>query len=168
VESTVIDLTGPTPRVLRPGGVPVEALAAVLGMDPLEAAPVDTSLPMPSPGLLERHYSPRAPLTVYEGDAVQVMVALRSALAGAARAGHRVGLLLMDEDQAHALPGEVRTLGPLANMDAVAANLYAALRELDAAGVDLILAHGVGDARGVGAAVRDRLRRAAAGRVVQC
>ena len=62
----------------------------------------------------------------------------------------------------------VRSLGPAADLDAVAANLYAALRELDNGDVDLILAHGFADARGVGPAVRDRLRRAAAGRVVQC
>ena len=123
---------------------------------------------MPSPGLLERHYSPRAPLTVYEGEAVQVIAALRAAAAAAGHAGRRVGLLLMDGDGVDASNGEMRALGPLADPDAVAANLYAALRELDATGVDLILAHGVADTRGIGAALRDRLRRAAAGRVVQC
>ena len=168
VESTVVDVTGASPRVLRPGGVSFEALAAVLGTQPLAAAPVDTSGPMPSPGLLERHYSPRAPLTVYEGEAVQVIAALRAAAAAAGQAGRRVGLLLMDGDRVDAPNGEMRALGPLADPDAVAANLYAALRELDATGVDVILAHGVADTRGIGAALRDRLRRAAAGRVVQC
>ena len=87
VESTVVDLTGPSPRVLRPGGVSLEALAAVARSPPARApAPVDTSRPMPSPGLLERHYSPRAPLTVYEGEAVHVIGgAARGCRGGGAR-----------------------------------------------------------------------------------
>jgi len=168
VESTVVDLTGPSPRILRPGGVSLEDLATVLGAHPLTETRFDTSGPMPSPGLLDRHYSPRAPLTVYEGDAVHVIGALRAAAAAAELDGRRVGLLLMDGDRVSTAKGEVRVLGPLGNPEAVAANLYAALRELDAAGVDVILAHGVADTRGLGAALRDRLRRAAAGRVVQC
>jgi L-threonylcarbamoyladenylate synthase len=97
-----------------------------------------------------------------------VLAAIRSAAAAALAAGSRVGLLLLDDDRVDAPKGEVRTLGPSADPDAVAANLYAALRDLEAAGVDVILAHGVADTRGIGAALRDRFRRAAAGHVVQC
>jgi L-threonylcarbamoyladenylate synthase len=168
VESTVVDLTGASPRVLRPGGVSMEALTAVLGACPSAAASAETAGPMPSPGLLERHYSPRVPLTVYEGEAVHVIAAIRSAAAAALGAGSRVGLLLLDDDRVDAPKGEVRTLGPSADPDAVAANFYAALRDLEATGVDVILAHGVADTRGIGAALRDRFRRAAAGHVVRC
>ena len=168
VESTVVDLTGPLPRVLRPGGVSLEALAAVLGSSPAAGSSIDTRGPLPSPGLLERHYSPRVPLTVYEGAATHVIAAMSAAAAAAEREGHRVGLLLLDGDRVIAPRGETRTLGPAGNPEAVAANLYAAVRELEAAGVDVILAHGVADTRGIGAALRDRLRRAAAGRVVHC
>jgi L-threonylcarbamoyladenylate synthase len=168
VESTVLDLTGAQPRVLRPGGVPLEALASVLGSPPLEAGAVDGSRPLPSPGLLKRHYSPSAPLTVFEGPADRVIEAIRSAAAEARQGGQRVGLLLMEEDLGKGIEGVARSVGPAADLDAVAANLYAALRELDNGDVDLILAHGIADARGLGAALRDRLRRAAAGRVVQC
>jgi L-threonylcarbamoyladenylate synthase len=168
VESTVVDLTGAQPRVLRPGGVSMEALASVLGAPPLEAGPVDGNRPLRSPGLLERHYSPSAPLTVFEGPPDQVIEAIRSAAAEAKQAGQRVGLLLVDEDFGKGLEGVVRSVGPSADLDAVAASLYAALRELDNGAVDLILAHGFADAKGLGAALRDRLRRAAAGRVVQC
>jgi L-threonylcarbamoyladenylate synthase len=168
VESTVLDLTGATPRVLRPGGIPLEALAEALGTRPLEATtPAASHRPMPSPGLLERHYSPRAPLTVYEGDNAAVIAAIRAAAATARRAGQQVGLLLVDEDLPPGIEGECRSLGPGARPEIAARNLYAALRDLDAAGVDLILAHGMTDAAGLGAALRDRLRRAAAGRVVR-
>ncbi|HEY6507773.1 MAG TPA: Sua5 family C-terminal domain-containing protein, partial [Vicinamibacterales bacterium] len=68
------------------------------------------------------------------------------------------------------IPGIVaaRSMGSSADLDAAAAQLYAALRELDASGADVILAHGFDDVRGIGAALRDRLRRAAAGRLVTC
>jgi L-threonylcarbamoyladenylate synthase len=169
VESTVVDLTDHSPRVLRPGGVPLEALEAVLGSSlATRGAPIDTRGAMPSPGLLERHYSPRVPLTVYEGESTHVIAAMTAAAAAAERAGNRVGLLLLDGDPVVAAHGKARRLGPATDPEAVAANLYAALRELDGAGVDLILAHGIADTRGLGAALRDRLRRAAAGRVVQC
>ena len=169
VESTVVDLTDHLPRVLRPGGVPLEALEAVLGSRLASAGePIDTRGAMPSPGLLERHYSPRVPLTVYEGESARVVAALTVDAAAAERAGSRVGLLLLEGDLVVAASGKVRRLGPATDPDAVAANLYAALRELEAAGVDIILAHGITDTRGIGAALRDRLRRAAAGRVVQC
>ena len=168
VESTVVDLTGAQPRVLRPGGVSMEALTAVLGTGVLTGPPLDRGGPMPSPGLLERHYSPRAPLTLYEGDPAQVVATIRAAAAAAERSGSRVGLLLMDGEDVQMPQGVVLSMGPAVDPDLVAANLYAALRELDAAGVDVILAYGVADTRGIGAALRDRLRRAAAGRVVRC
>lgn len=169
VESTVVDLTDHLPRVLRPGGVPLEALEAVLGSRLASAGePIDTRGAMPSPGLLERHYSPRVPLTVYEGGSAHVIADLTAAAAAAERAGSRVGLLLLEGDPVVTASGKVRRLGPATDPDAVAANLYAALRELESAGVDLILAHGITDTRGIGAALRDRLRRAAAGRVVKC
>jgi L-threonylcarbamoyladenylate synthase len=168
VESTVLDLTGGPPRVLRPGGVSIEALAEVLGMRPLEVTvAVSSDRPLPSPGLLERHYSPRAPLTVYEGDAASVLAAMRTAAAAARGAGQRIGLLLVDEDLVHGIEGETRSLGPLASPDILARNLYGALRDLDAVGVDVILAHGIIETGGLGAALRDRLRRAAAGRVIR-
>jgi L-threonylcarbamoyladenylate synthase len=77
-------------------------------------------------------------------------------------------VLLADDD---ALPGldVIRpALGAAGDAAAVATRLYAALRELDAAGVDEILARALPVSGGLGDAIADRLRRAAAGRVVRC
>jgi L-threonylcarbamoyladenylate synthase len=166
VESTVVDLAGSAPRVLRPGGVPIEELTAILGIRPAETTSMESGQPLPSPGLLDRHYSPRAPLTLFEGADAHVAGAIRAAAIAARDNGQRVGFLLMDEDLALGFDGVTRSLGPSGHSDTAAARLYAALRELDEEGVDVILAHGIGDTRGLGAAVRDRLRRAAAGRVI--
>jgi L-threonylcarbamoyladenylate synthase len=168
VESTVIDLTGSAPRILRPGGTTPEDLAAVLGAVVHYAAPPAPTGPMASPGLLDRHYAPRAPLTVYEGDDRRRLLARIAADTDTLlAAGRRVGLLLHDEDEVHRAVTEIRRLGSAERLDLLAARLYAELRALDAHDLDAILVHGVVDARGLGAAVRDRLRRAASGRIVQ-
>ncbi|HXH26058.1 MAG TPA: L-threonylcarbamoyladenylate synthase [Vicinamibacterales bacterium] len=172
VESTVLDLTGPEPIVLRPGAVTPEMLRAVLPGVRVRSAAARQGVAAPSPGLLERHYAPRAPLTLYEGDADRVLARLAGDARAEATGGRRVGLILADDDRLHAalhhLPPhiDVVTVGPAANLAAVASRLYAALRELDAAGVDMILARGFPADTGLGLALQDRLRRAA-GRIVR-
>ncbi len=66
VESTVLDLSHGGPTILRPGAVTAEMLAAVLPAIDLDRRPGPSDDALPSPGLLEKHYSPRAPLTLFE------------------------------------------------------------------------------------------------------
>jgi L-threonylcarbamoyladenylate synthase len=172
VESTVLDLTSPEPTVLRPGAVTLEMLRAVLPVVHLRSATAAEGAAMPSPGLLERHYAPRAPLTLYEGDTPGVLERLARDARAEATDGRLVGLMLADEDRRatalHDLPTtiHVATVGPASNLAAIAARLYAALRELDSAGVDVILARGFPTDTGLGLALQDRLRRAA-GRTIK-
>jgi L-threonylcarbamoyladenylate synthase len=133
---------------------------------------------MVSPGLLEKHYSPRAPLTLYEGP-LAPLAAIRDAAAARA-AGRRIGLLLASDDpggpegpplleqEARALEhAHMEYVGPTRNPALVAANLYAALRRLDAHNLDAIYARGIDSPDGLAVAICDRLRRAAAGRIVR-
>ena len=171
VESTVLDLTGPVPVVLRPGVVTKEMLETVVPRVEVRtlAVPVGRTEAMPSPGMLARHYSPRAPLTLYEADTSGALPSRLLADARAHRdAGRSVGVLAAEEDRAQLVNLEglrIAIAGSTADLDAVAARLYAALRELDAAGVDVILARSFPASAGLGLAVSDRLRRAAAHRV---
>jgi len=165
VESTVLDISGGTPTILRPGAVTIEMLRELLP-DVREREPRMAEGPMPSPGLLPTHYAPRAPLTLYEGAGARA--ALARAAADAVRRGARIGIAAPTECL-DGLPAGARIadLGPAADPGRVAGRLYAALRELDAAGVDAIHAIGVPDATGLGRAIQDRLRRAASGRIIQ-
>ncbi len=175
VESTVLDLAHGTPTVLRPGAVTLDQLRTVIPTVVLrspEAA--DGRTAMASPGLLARHYSPRAPLTLYEGRAEPALEALAADARTAMAAGSRVGILapreeleairsMMDRPDP---PPHVEDLGARHDLAEIAQRLYAALRAFDSAGVDLIFARTVSAEEGLGAAIRDRLRRAAAGRIV--
>jgi L-threonylcarbamoyladenylate synthase len=163
VESTVLDVSTTPPRILRPGGVTAEMLAAVAGPVAVWSRSPAAGQGLPSPGLLETHYAPRAELVFCQGRSARQ--ALAAELHAALAAGRRAGALALDEDaaelaQAGAL---VYTLG--ADVNSVARHLYAGMRWLDAQGVDAILCRDFG-AGGLGLAIRDRLTRAAARLVI--
>lgn len=165
VESTVLDLTGGAPTILRPGAVTEAMLRRILPDTITRHASVDDATAAPAPGMLAKHYSPRAPLTLYEGP-VAAVIARMAADAGVATArGQQVGIIASDDDTLPA--GRIARLGSYHQPEIVATRLYGALRELDAAGVDMILARQFPSADGLGGAIRDRLSRAAAGRIIQ-
>jgi L-threonylcarbamoyladenylate synthase len=167
VESTVLDLSGEVPTILRPGAVSLEMLRTILPrVERRSGEPVRGA--MPSPGMLERHYSPRAPLILYDdgrGDAVARLV--RDACVSIAQ-GQRIGIMAADEDRASlaavdrsSAGATIVYLGSERDLATVASRLYASMRELDASGVDRILVRGFPGDEGLAVAIRDRLRRAA-------
>ena len=163
VESTVLDLTVTPPQLLRPGAITLETLRSLLPS--IETAgPRSAGAPMPSPGLLPTHYAPRAPMTLYQGEAAAAREALTDAVREGIASGRRVGVIASAGDlpALTGLPVVVAEVGPDNNADAMAAQLYGALRELDAAEVDLIVAREPPRDDGLWRALRDRLRRAAA------
>lgn len=163
VESTVLDLTSDPPVVLRPGAISVEELRTIIPTVGLRAAtPEGTTIA--SPGLLAKHYAPRTRMTLYEGDSASVQKALVNGVQEAVAAGQRVGVLATTEHAAalRHLPIVVAELGPQHDAEQIASRLYAALRDLDAAQLDIILAHDLPQEEGLWRAIRDRLRRASA------
>ena len=163
VESTVLDLTARVPTVLRPGGVTPDEIRSVTGRVRVgRAARGFGGERRPrSPGLKYTHYAPRAPLVLVEGDPKRVDAKIKE-LAGRERSlGKKVGILACSSSEAYTGCGEVVAAGRREDPATVAAGLYAALRRLDEMGVDVILAEGIGEG-GMGLAVMNRLRRAAA------
>ncbi|MGH7000624.1 MAG: L-threonylcarbamoyladenylate synthase, partial [Stellaceae bacterium] len=140
IESTVIDLSEPAPAMLRPGGVTREQLEAVLGRF-RDAG--NGSTPR-SPGMLEHHYAPARPLRLNAMAVAphEALLAFGMPLSGAAASVN---------------------LSPTCDLTEAAANLFAALRTLDEPRFKAIAVMPIPET-GLGAAINDRLRRAARGR----
>ncbi len=162
VESTVLDVSATPPCILRPGGVTAEMLAAVIGPVAVLARVPDGEGSLPSPGLLEKHYAPRAELIFIQGR--HARQALAAELARALAAGKVVGVLATGEDAGHLAQAGALVYSLGGDLNNVARYLYSGMRWLDAQGVDVILCRDFG-AGGLGLAISDRLTRAA-GRVV--
>jgi len=154
LESTVVDLSTDPPRLLRPGLVRPSEIEQVIGrIARPEFSITDPAVALPSPGTQPRHYAPRAPMECRaDGGAHRVEVLWREGL--------RVGWLALGERLAEVPPNAVVIEMPR-DVAAYAARLYAALHELDAAGVERIVVDLPPDDESW-QAVRDRLRRGAA------
>ena len=146
VESTIVDFSRGHPVLLRPGGMARAAIEAIVG--PLAIA--DAEAPA-APGTLASHYAPRAEVIAVDPSDVPAAVAAA-----------RGSVAVLAPSSAFLEWGDLPALAyPLPDeLDGMARHLYAALRDLDARGVDVVIA-ALPPAVGLGEAVGDRLRRAA-------
>jgi L-threonylcarbamoyladenylate synthase len=149
VESTIVDLSRGHPVLLRPGGLSREQIEPITG--PLGA--LDAGAPA-APGTLASHYAPRAEVVAVVPDEVP------AAVAGARARGARIAVLAPAAAFAAWPELSVRAARLPDDVAGMARALYAALRDLDAAGIDVVIA-ALPPAAGLGEAVADRLRRAA-------
>jgi L-threonylcarbamoyladenylate synthase len=163
IESTVVAVEGDRVILLRPGAVTREALeAALAGTGATLVERGRDAAASASPGLLERHYAPRKPLTLVMLEGEQGFARMAAAANDAARRGERPGFLVTDEDATRLGAGAiVARLGAADNLAAVAQRLFAAMRELDASPATVLFARLVARP-GMGEAINDRLRRASA------
>jgi L-threonylcarbamoyladenylate synthase len=174
LESTIVDFTVEPPVMRRPGGITLEQIQAlvpeVVAAEHLESG----DRPQPAPGQLLRHYAPRARMTLYEGLADAVVSRMAADARTAVAQGERVGILAAEEDLSALAPliapsaaaGKivVQPMGSRRDLDRAGRELFAAIRTLDATGVDVIFASAPGS-DGLARAIRDRLMRAAEGRI---
>ncbi|MEE8393676.1 MAG: L-threonylcarbamoyladenylate synthase [Rhodospirillales bacterium] len=137
IESTVVDLSGESPLLLRPGGITEEEIEAVIG--PL-AKNIESKGGVKSPGMLERHYAPATPLRI-----------------NAAQAREGEARLSFGPDAPH----DALNLSPTGDLKEAAANLFAMIRQLDDPKYNAIAVMEIPN-RGLGRAINDRLTRAAA------
>lgn len=170
LESTVIDMTQPQPVILRPGGVLLADLQRIIPSVQLSPKylPMNETENSSSPGMLSKHYSPRANLMLFDGPLDVVMVAMVDTADRLVANGKRVGVLSAEEEaeQFTELGVRIISLGKRDDLPQIARVLFGAMRALDAQGVDSILIRGFGQ-EGMGAAIWDRLIRAAEGRVIR-
>lgn len=161
IESTVVDLSEEMPTLLRPGAISTDDLRPFLGaLDPGSRSPAAAG--HRSPGMLDRHYAPRAVLRVFESGAEAAALDLARR---AAKDGRAVGAILVDPErfaQRDSRADEVFRILVRMPPDprAYARALYATLHRMDDAECDLVLVEEVPDTP-AWAGVRDRLERAA-------
>ena len=162
VESTIVDLTGDRPRLLRPGGVTPEELTDVLGdlvVDKAVTAQIDQDAVVKAPGMKYKHYAPDCDVVIVAGSREKAAAYIR----GHYVAGDRV--LCFEEELPLYEDCEPLAYGREDAVETLSAGLFAALRELDEAGVSRVFARcPVGG--GVAYAVQNRLKKAAAFRII--
>lgn len=167
IESTVLDLSGEVPTILRPGIITAESIEAALGvevkydpslkdesrqvqLDPARGADEADFKPK-SPGMKYRHYAPKAEMIVVEGQRDRVRSEIERLKGLNEKLGNTVGVILFEEK---------------AFIEA-AHDFFARLRDLDNEGVDLILAGALSDTDGVGFAVMNRMLKSAGYNIVR-
>ncbi len=148
IESTIVSLVSDEPVLLRPGGLPLETIEEVIG--PLKRLSGSMDGRVSAPGMLPNHYAPRTPLRLMAGRKIHP-----------SPLHQKVGLLAFQEVPAPVSDfSAVEILSATGDLREAAARFFAALRRLDALGLECIVAEPVPN-NGLGRAINDRLRRAA-------
>ncbi|MCG5250227.1 L-threonylcarbamoyladenylate synthase [Brevibacillus agri] len=170
VESTVVDVTVDPPVILRPGGITREQMERVIGpveLDPsFQVGAVETPR---APGMKYTHYAPEGEMWLVTGDEAQVRAKMAELLAEAKRHGQKTGVLATEESAAYwqeqAAVDVVLSVGSRHDLEKVAQQLYAVLREFDHQRVQFIVGETF-SREGLGMAVMNRLEKAAGGRIL--
>ena len=165
MESTIIDMTGDIPMLLRPGYVTKEEMEKVIG--PVLVDPAITNeniishsvaLDKPkAPGMKYRHYAPKGDVTVVWGEEGDVIRAIQK------KAGDETGILCVEEHLPYYPKGCVIPCGSKRNPESIAHHLFDALRRFDTLNIGTIYAEDLG-AYDIGTAIMNRLLKAAGGK----
>ena len=167
IESTVLDLSGDVPTILRPGIITAETIEAALGrevkydasltdaakhvqLDPADGV-AEADFQPKSPGMKYKHYAPKAEMLIVEGERSKVKAEIERLKTMNEKLGNSVGVILFEEK---------------AFLEA-AHDFFAKLRDLDNEGVDMILAGALSDSDGVGFAVMNRMLKSAGYNIVK-
>lgn len=167
LESTIIDLTEEIPTILRPGAISLSDVKAVTGEARMDPGLLTESDSRPkAPGMRYRHYAPRGELTIVEGERQAVVERIVSECTARASEGHRTAVICCSENTGCYEGFRVYDVGALSREDEIASRLYDTLRTLDSEGMEYIYSEAF-DTPHVGAAIMNRLLKAAGHRVIE-
>lgn len=169
VESTIVDVSGSVPVLLRPGAVTMEMLEEVVGhveIDPAIQGPPKEGLRPKAPGMKYRHYAPKAALTLVEGEREDVAAEINRLVRQQHADGKRVGVICTEETKELYQTDILRSVGIRAHEETIAHNLFAVLREFDDLQVDVIYSESFSKDH-LGQAIMNRLTKAAGYHVIQ-
>lgn len=169
LESTVLDITSPTPAILRPGGITFEQLSSLLGKVDVCPSLTDNGAAVhapKAPGMKYRHYAPKARIIVFEGRLERVVEEINKLSSQNKKEGIKSAVLATDET-INLYPGtDVVSMGSRRRPETIASKLFHALRDFDCKDTQVILAEAVED-RGIGLAVMNRLVKASGNNVIR-
>ena len=162
LESTVLDITGEVPLILRPGGIVIEQLQEAIGRVEVDKGLLKEKEAPKAPGMKYKHYAPEAPFTLVEGSTefLQSLVDEKRA------AGLRVGVYTVEEHENLYEADIILAGGTLKNLQTVAENMYAVLRQFDHERPDVIFGEAF-PREGIGEAIMNRLLKAANGKIIK-
>ncbi len=168
IESTIIDVTGDIPTILRPGFITQEILEKMLGdvrVDKASVSKMEDGEQPKAPGMKYRHYAPKAALTVVRGDTSSVVRKINELVKKAQLDGKKAGVISTRETMKLYTNGEVKCIGAKDDEVEIALNLYRILREFDSSDVDVIYSEAF-EGGSLGQAIMNRLLKAAGYNVV--
>ncbi len=165
VESTIIDVSGEEPVILRPGAVTQEMASGVLGqeihLDPaIVSGPMKDGIRPKAPGMKYKHYAPKAELTLVDGDGKDVVRTINNLTEEKLSKGFKVGIICTEETKDNYPRGIVRSLGTRTKEETIAHSLYSVLREFDDQEADYIYSESFSRDH-LGQAIMNRLVKAA-------
>jgi L-threonylcarbamoyladenylate synthase len=170
LESTIVDLSGKMPVILRPGCITKAMLENVIGqieVDPaiLQKEPDKEAAPK-APGMKYRHYAPEGKLTIYEGNIDRVVDAINRKVREKWDSGYNAGVIATDETRDLYGCGIIKTIGSRRDEASIAAGLYGVLREFDELHTEYIYSESFAD-NSLGQAIMNRLLKAAGYRMIK-
>lgn len=166
LESTIVDLTGEVPMILRPGYITQEMLKEVLGEVATDPTILDsgcTDRPK-APGMRYRHYAPKGNMVIYSGQTQEVIKRINEDEAKARAKGLKTGVIATAENADLYKADSVKVIGSRGNEEEIAASLYRILREFDDEDVEEIFSESFPQI-GLGCAIMNRLLKAAGNNV---
>lgn len=169
VESTIVDVSGAVPVLLRPGAVTVEMLEQVVGhveIDPAIQGPMKEGVLPRAPGMKYRHYAPHAELTLVEGELEAVIGRINFLVREKQGQKYHVGVICTDETRERYRGDFVRSVGCRSRQETIAHNLFAVLREFDDLQVDYIYSESF-SREDLGQAIMNRLTKAAGYHIIR-
>lgn len=168
LESTIIDLTGEVPTILRPGYVTQDMLTETLGLVDVDRTILDAnSRQAPkAPGMKYRHYAPKGNLSIVEGEPERVVSYINERISALQKEGRKTGVIATDETVARYHGDDIKSVGSRRDEEVIARHLFRILREFDDDNVEVMFTESF-ETAGIGQAIMNRLLKAAGHQVIQ-
>lgn len=168
LESTIIDLTGEVPTILRPGYVTQDMLTETLGLVDVDRTILDAnSRQAPkAPGMKYRHYAPKGNLSIVEGEPERVVSYINERISALQKEGRKTGVIATDETVTRYHGDDIKSVGSRRDEEVIARHLFRILREFDDDNVEVMFTESF-ETAGIGQAIMNRLLKAAGHQVIQ-